>query len=179
LASANYRMNSSKLLTSLFAYKAWANQQLFSRVMEIDEVAQQERRHNAIRILNHIFTVDRIFVAHLKGEKHAFAATNTPETPSLADLLEGVSTTDQWLLAYVKSTSDETLSEVIEFVFTDGQLAKMSRAEMLMHLITHGGYHRGAVGRILVDCSLKPPKDTLTVFLHASEPERRLRTALA
>ena len=32
--------------------------------------------------------------------------------------------------------------------------ARMSREEMLAHVATHGGYHRGAVGRILSQLSL-------------------------
>ena len=56
---------------------------------------------------------------------------------------------------------------------------QMSRAEMLLHLVTHGGYHRGAIGRILVQCGITPPRDTLTTFLHRCEPGRRGDAALA
>ncbi len=51
----------------------------------------------------------------------------------------------------------------------------MSRQEMLMHVATHGGYHRGEVGRILAQLSLAPPWDTFAVYLHQSEPSRRLQ----
>lgn len=44
----------------------------------------------------------------------------------------------------------------------------------LLHLVTHGGYHRGAIGRVLVQCGIAPPRDTLTTFLHRSEPERHV-----
>lgn len=42
-----------------------------------------------------------------------------------------------------------------------------------MHLITHGGYHRGAVGRIQAQLGVAPPRDLLTKFLHEAEPARR------
>ncbi|MNE58580.1 DinB family protein [compost metagenome] len=61
----------------------------------------------------------------------------------------------------------------ISFNFVDGDKGQMSREEMLLHLVTHGGYHRGAIGRILVQCGITPPRDTLTAFLHRSEPGRR------
>jgi uncharacterized damage-inducible protein DinB len=57
----------------------------------------------------------------------------------------------------------------------------MTREEMLTHVVTHGGYHRGEVGRILVQVSngseqgIKLPWDTYAVHLHATEPSRRLR----
>ena len=174
-ARCSMHMNTSTLFSSLFAYKAWANQELFAAVMTLDETTQQAERHAATRILNHIATVDRIFVANLQGATHDFTATNTADTPSLADLRDAVQATDAWYQAYVETIAPAALDETIEFVFTDGQLAHMSRAEMLMHVITHGGYHRGAVGRVLVQLSVKPPRDTLTVFLHSTEPSRRER----
>jgi len=49
----------------------------------------------------------------------------------------------------------------------------MSREETLAHIATHGGYHRGAVGRIMAQASVAVPRDIFTVHLHQSEPERR------
>ncbi|WP_275636783.1 hypothetical protein [Chromobacterium sphagni] len=42
-----------------------------------------------------------------------------------------------------------------------------------MHVITHGGYHRGAAGRILAQQDIAPPRDLYTRFLHDSQPARR------
>ena len=60
-------------------------------------------------------------------------------------------------------------------MFTDGQPGRMSREEMLAHVATHGSYHRGAVGRIMAQVAVPPPRDIFTVFLHQSEPRRRAR----
>jgi uncharacterized damage-inducible protein DinB len=49
----------------------------------------------------------------------------------------------------------------------------MTREEILLHVITHGGYHRGNVGQMLKSISIAPPRDLYTKFLHVSEPERR------
>jgi uncharacterized damage-inducible protein DinB len=49
----------------------------------------------------------------------------------------------------------------------------MSREEILLHVITHGGYHRGNVGQVLKSISMAPPRDLYTKFLHRSEPQRR------
>jgi uncharacterized damage-inducible protein DinB len=166
-------MTSSTLLKSLFAYKAWTNEALYAAMQGIDEVKHTEQRHSAIRILNHIHTVDCIFVANLQGLKHEFTATNTTETPALADLHNAVRITDRWYQDYLEFLQADELEQAIEFTFTDSKPARMTRAEMLMHVITHGGYHRGAVGRIMAQLSISPPRDTLTVFLHSTEPDRR------
>ena len=80
---------------------------------------------------------------------------------------------DCWYLDHVAVLNENQLAERIKFRFTDGDAGIMSRAEMLHHLIAHGAYHRGAAGRILFTHGIHPPRDSLTVFLHASQPERR------
>lgn len=169
-------MSTSSLLHSLFKYKAWANEELFAELAKVDPVAHQAERHTAIRLLNHIYVVDRIFAAHLSGEAHTYAGTNTPETPTFEDLRAAVAESDRWYVEYVGSLPPERLPESLPFTFTDGAKGFMSREEMLAHIVTHGGYHRGAVGRIMAQLSVAPPRDIFTVYLHKSEPQRRERT---
>jgi uncharacterized damage-inducible protein DinB len=160
-------------LASLFKYKAWANEELFAAVKTINDETHATEQHTCIRLLNHIYTVDRIFVGNLQRQAHGFTATNTADTPTLDGLLAAVRTTDQWYVDYSSRLAANELNEAIEFTFTDGTPARMTREEMLLHVSLHGGYHRGAVGRILAQLGIAPPRDLLTGFLHQSEPERR------
>jgi len=168
-------MSTSTLLQSLLACKARADAELFAELAQLDPAAWQAQRHTALRILNHLFVVDRIFAAHLSGRAHGYTATNTPETPGLDELAAGLAESDRWYVDYVASLAPESLSERIAFTFTDGRRGCMSREEMLLHVATHAGYHRGAVGRVVTELSTAPPRDTLTVFLHETEPSRRER----
>jgi len=169
-------MSASTLLLSLFRYKAWANGELFAELEKVDAGQHPAERHTAIRLLNHIHVVDRIFAAHLAGAPHAYTATNTPETPTLDELRGAVTQTDRWYVQYVEALPAERLPERLAFSFTDGARGLMSREEMLAHVATHGGYHRGAVGRIMAQVSVPPPRDIFTVYLHQSEPGRRERS---
>ncbi len=161
---------SVSMLQSLFGQKAWANTELFDVLATVTAEAEL---HTAIRTLNHIYVVDRIFRAHLLGEAHGYDATNTKETPTLAALRANVVETDAWYQRYVAGLDDAALAEPVRFRFTDGDTGTMSREEILLHVITHGGYHRGNVGQILKNISVAPPRDLLTKFLHVSEPQRR------
>lgn len=165
---------SQKILSSLFAQKSWANRELFDVVSSIASIDHATALHTAIRTLNHIYVVDRIFRAHLLGEKHLYTATNTPETPELRELHFAVSETDLWFESYVSTMADHTLQESISFQFTDGDAGNMTREEMLFHVLTHGAYHRGNVGQVLKGISVAPPRDLFTKFLHVHEPSRRL-----
>ncbi|MFM4821424.1 DinB family protein [Aeromonas hydrophila] len=169
----------SSTLLSLFRYKAWADGELLDALATLDTAQDGEAYHTALRIFNHIHVVDTIFKANLLGERHGFTATNTPQTPTLAMLRSAISKLDAWYLDYLAGLSQADGEAVLSFNFVDGDKGQMSRAEMLLHLVTHGGYHRGAIGRILVQCGITPPRDTLTTFLHRSEPGRRGDAALA
>lgn len=168
-------MSTSTLLLSLFQYKAWANAELFGELRQVDDQTHAAERHTAIRVLNHIHVVDRIFVAHLSGKAHAYTATNTPETPTLDELQAAVAETDRWYIDHVRGLTPQKLAEPVSFDFTDGGRGCMTREEMLAHVITHGGYHRGAVGATMRQAGVAPPRDIYTRFLHAAEPERRER----
>lgn len=165
---------SQKILLSLFAQKSWANCELFDAVADVAQAEHEASRHTAIRTLNHIYVVDRIFRAHLTGEKHAYTATNTPETPELGELHFAVLETDLWFENHVATISNEALSESLSFQFTDGDSGTMTREEMLFHVLTHGAYHRGNVGQVLKGISVVPPRDLFTKFLHVREPSRWL-----
>jgi uncharacterized damage-inducible protein DinB len=166
-------MSYKKQLISLFQCKAWADAQLHAATATLGANANPDEKHSAVRILNHIHDVDKIFLANVQAQKHSFTATNTVETPHLDDLSWASQETDAAYLKLLAQFSDQQLEEVLDFTFVDGDKGKMSRSEMLMHVITHGTYHRGAVGRILVQQSVAAPRDLYTKYLHVSEPARR------
>ena len=125
-------------------------------------------------MLNHIHVVDRIFAAHLRGEPHGFEATNTPETPTLEALRAAVRETDRWFVESAGALTPDQLAETVPFSFTDGERGRMSREEMLAHVVTHASYHRGEVGRLLKTRAVAPPRDLFTAYLHRAEPQRRV-----
>lgn len=158
---------------SLFAQKSWADNELFNLLSTVASAQHAAAAHTAIRTLNHIHVVDRIFRAHLLGEEHGYTATNTEATPELGELQFSVAETDAWFEQYVSAVSAAQLSDSISFRFTDGDAGTMTREEMLLHVITHGAYHRGNVGQVLKSIAHAPPRDLYTRFLHASQPARR------
>lgn len=156
-----------------FSYKAWANTEILDLIANIDPSQYPEQRKLAIRLMNHTYVVDRIFSAHLSGTTHEFHGTNTPETPNLNQLRDGIAASDDWYQRYVSQMPNGELGDPISFAFTDGDQGSMTREEMLFHVLVHGAYHRGNVGMILISCGIDRPSGTFTRFLHLSEPGRR------
>ena len=166
-------MSLSTLLTSLFEHKAWIDAQFFAQLDKVDAAAHPDAHHQALRILNHIHTVDRIWAGHLRGEPHGLTGTNTEDTPTPADLRAAFARLDAWYLGHVRGLTAKQLDEPLGFRFTDGDAGRMTRAEMLAHVATHGSNHRGAVGVWLRQADVPPPRDLLTRHLHQSDPSRR------
>lgn len=159
-------------LQSLFAYKSWADAELLAAVANLP-AQHAEQLPACIRTLNHIHIVDCIFRAHLSDTPRPYDATHTKELPTLEALQTAMTETDSWYEQYVANVSEAALNETLAFTFTDGDAGKMSRLEILMHVITHGSNHRGNVGQILKSLAINPPRDLYTKFLHLREPERR------
>lgn len=159
-------------LKSLFGHKAWTNKELFAVLATVPH-EQADALHTCTRTLNHICVVDRLFRAVLASEPRPFDATNTKATPSLDQLRGDVEATDAWYLDHVAGLAPSVLTEALDFTFTDSDRGRMTREEILLHVLTHGAYHRGNVGQVLKSISIAPPRDLYTKFLHQSEPARR------
>jgi uncharacterized damage-inducible protein DinB len=162
-------------LASLFEFKRWANAELADALVASRGAMEPEAFKLAVRIANHTHVVDRIFQAHLEGRPHPYTATNTPETPTPEALKVSMAEVDGWLVDFAGAQDEASLARVCRFTFTDGDAGEMNVGEILLHLIAHGAYHRGAAGRVLKEANLSPPRELLTRFLHEREPERRTR----
>jgi uncharacterized damage-inducible protein DinB len=166
-------MSAKTLLGSLLAYQAWANGELLEKLAGMDPSRDAGERQAAIRLMSHIHVVSRIFAAHLKSVAHGYASDNTEETPEPAELRAAMARSDGWYLDYLETVSEQELAEPVAFTFTDGDRGCMSRQEMLTHVVLHGSYHRGEIGRMLARIAVSPPWDTYAVHLHRAEPSRR------
>lgn len=162
-------------LQRLFRYKAWANDQLLARLDALGEDSPVTAL--ALKALAHSHAVDRIFAAHLRHRPHAYASANPDPLPTLADLSARMRESDREYVDYVASLDRAQLEERIDFSFTDGAAGRMSREEMLLHVLTHGVGHRGQVSAVMLFDSVPPAKDGFTTYLHEAEAAERRRAA--
>ncbi|WP_250633613.1 DinB family protein [Pinirhizobacter soli] len=159
----------------LFRYKAWANDELLTSLARL--AGDSTITGLAIKALSHTYIVDRIFNAHMRGQPHAYTLANANKMPTLEELSMDIRKSDREYIHYVSTLDRDQLSERIDFVFTDGAPGRMSREEMLMHVITHGIGHRGQVSALMLLNSLPASKDGFTTYLHDAEASTRGRAA--
>jgi uncharacterized damage-inducible protein DinB len=167
-------------LQRLFQFKAWANDELLSALARLGSESPLRGlaiRRLAIKALSHTHVVDRIFFAHLTRQTHAYSSANLSEMPTLDNLCADIRRSDREYIEYVGMLDRDQLAEQIDFAFTDGAPGRMSREEMLMHVITHGLGHRGQVSALMQLNRLRPAKDGFTTYLHEAEASTRRRAA--
>jgi uncharacterized damage-inducible protein DinB len=162
-------------LQRLFRFKAWANIELLSGLAKLG--AESPVISLAIKAMSHSYVVDRIFAAHMRGRTHAYTSANLSEMPTLGVLSADIRRSDREYVDYVSALDHDQLTERIDFAFTDGAPGRMSREEMLMHVITHGIGHRGQVSAVMLLNSLPAAKDGFTTYLHEAEASLRGRIA--
>jgi uncharacterized damage-inducible protein DinB len=162
-------------LQNLFRFKAWADDELLVALAR--HGAESHVTRLAIKALSHTYVVDQIFAAHLRRKAHAFTSANLGEMPRLEDLSANIRASDREYVDYVSALEQEQLAEQIDFEFTDGARGRMSREEMLIHVITHGAGHRGQISAVMLLNSSSLPKDGFTTYLHMAEASTRRRAA--
>jgi uncharacterized damage-inducible protein DinB len=160
-------------LQRLFRYKAWANNELLTALARLG--GETPMTALAIKAFSHSYVVDRIFAAHLRRKDHTYTSANLSQLPTLEDLSADIRASDREYVDYVSALDRDQLAERIDFTFTDGASGRMSREEMLMHVITHGVGHRGQVSAVMLLDSITPANDGFTTYLHKAEASTRRR----
>jgi uncharacterized damage-inducible protein DinB len=162
-------MSALRNVRMLTRYAAWANSLLYVALGEQPEVELTKPRQiifgNLIRTLNHVYTIDLVWQAHLEGRAHGFT-TRTPDVQvSFADLRIAQATLDSWYIRYAEEMSDRAGEEIVKFTFIGGGEGSMTRADILLHVVNHTTYHRGNIAAMIYQIPAQPPTTDLPVFL--------------
>lgn len=159
----------------LTRYNAWSNKLIFDAVAALPAgeatKARQSLFKNMVHTLNHNYVIDLIWQAHLEGRAHGFTARNTPSHPPLDELWRSQQVVDDWYIAWSDKLSDAALDEKVSFTLIGGNQGVMTRGEILLHIVTHTGYHRGFVADLFFQVPARPPTTDLPVFLRERNGE--------
>ncbi len=155
-------------LQRLLRYTAWADARLYDALaaapdgpLHAARPAGRGPRHT----LAHMQRIDLVWQAHLEGRAHGFDSRQVDAPPSLEDLRREQRALDTWYVAYADGLAPAALQQVVAFEFIGGAPGRMSREDILLHVVNHKTYHRGYVAEMLYAAGLRPPVMDLPVFL--------------
>lgn len=156
-------------LERLLRYQSWANDLLF-KSLEGASTATLEAQHpivfgSIIRTLNHTYAMDALWQAHLQGEAYSYASRNPPECPAFKELQLLQGKLDAWYCDYAAKLPTAQATSAAEFGFIGGGAGRMTREEILLHVVNHATYHRGRVADMMYNAKLTPPTTDLPIYL--------------
>jgi uncharacterized damage-inducible protein DinB len=154
---------------TLIHQKRWATNGLNAVIAENVDRVPADERILILRLLDHIQVVDDIFRHNLEARPHNHTAPRSAELPSLDALASRARATADWYADYADALLPEEVDEPIAFSFANGEPARMTRGEMLLHVAMHAAGHRGQVALLLQKNGIQPWPDRITDFLKAED----------
>lgn len=152
----------------LARYNAWANRTLLDAVAALPAEERTKERptlfKTMVNTLNHIYTVDVMWQAHLEGREHGIPALATVLCDDFATLDFRQREMDAWYVAWADSQTAATLDAPVEFTLIGGNRGTMTRNEILLHVVTHCSYHRGWAADQFFQVPQRPPTMDLPVY---------------
>lgn len=148
-------MNQIRWLQRLFAYDAWANNEILSALLPSTSVPDP-----VLRLLNHLFSAQQLWLQRLQQQPPSLAVW-----PNLS-LSQCQELNQQMRLAwqdYLAAVDDPKLSRACSYTNSKGEHFTSQVSDILMHVVLHSAYHRGQIASRMRDAGLHPP---LTDYIH-------------
>jgi uncharacterized damage-inducible protein DinB len=139
----------------LFAYDDWANREVLNAVE-----AATTSTGRALALVAHILSAERLWWERITGAKQTHAVWpkfTAQQCREEADFLM-----PRWKAIY--QAGEARLSEAVTYHNSKGEAWSSSVDEILMHVITHGAYHRG---QIALEMRTSGSVPAYTDYIHA------------
>ena len=162
---------------TLIHQKRWATNGLHAVIAGNFDRLPADEQVLILRLLDHIQVVDEIFRCNLEARPHGHAAPRSAELPSLDALASRARASGDWYVDYADALKPEEVDEPLAFSFANGEPARMTRGEMLLHVALHAAGHRGQVALLLQKNGMEPWPDRITDFLRAEDAGTKAEAA--
>ena len=164
-------MQDKTFLRSLLEYNAWANAELFKKVLELPPEEVTKKRQTMLESihlsLNHLLAVDRMWIAHMQRRPHGIPALRARLYEDLDELWAARQEQERIHVDYLDSLSGAELEEVVDYELIGGNKGSLSRAMCFAHLVTHGSYHRGWIADMFGQTEMMPVTQDIPVYERA------------
>ncbi|MGH6871349.1 MAG: DinB family protein [Rhizomicrobium sp.] len=158
-------MSGNAFLVSLFEHKAWCNTGLAGALRAGRDGMEPMAWAVALLTFEHTHRVDRVFKARLEGTAPGVTAVVGDAVPDLDALARRMAAMDAWYVDYAARVTQAELAGIVAFTYlSDGEPGRMTRGDILGHVITHGASHRGAIGKMLEPLGVAGAPDMMTTF---------------
>lgn len=144
-------------LERLFRFVTWADRRTLESLRAVPLAAVAE----CSPLMAHILAAEHVWLARLEARE--------PKHPVWPDLsleacLQLLNENEAGYRAFVAALSDEQLTASKHYRNAAGQEFQTPVLDILLQVITHGGYHRGQIAKILGKNGVTPASTDFIVF---------------
>lgn len=155
-------------------YNALANRRLLGACCALSDEEFAATRTSFFpslrQTLNHIYVVDRYYLADVRGEGRRLLQDEVPFARA-CDLAAAQAASDRELVAFCDALREEDLDRVVPIDRKDGVDYRERVDAVLKHLFLHQLHHRGQAHAMLAGTAVAPPQ--LDEFFLASDAPQR------
>ncbi len=115
------------------------------------------------RYFDHLLAAERVWLMRLRGESSAGQAIWPELTEAEAERM--VTENQEGYRDYLAGLSKDDLEKRVEYRNQTGLRFSTSVGDILLHVATHGAYHRGQVARDLREAGLTPVNTDFITYI--------------
>lgn len=155
-------------LKELSAYDAWARAQFVARLRELSD--EEFTRplgpglDSLARKWAHVTDADAVWLNRIVDGQSPTAMPDNGRFKTVAEFSQHLLQVGHRKAALVASLKDADLERVVTYRNVAGKEFSQPLAELLLHLITHGQYHRGQMASCLRALGKQPPETDLVIW---------------
>lgn len=128
-------------LRHMMRFDRWATGETIQSVQRAANVPAK-----ALATLAHLVSAERLWLDRIHGRKPLVAVWPEQSIDEIAKIAADVSA--EWE-RYLGDADEATLRRTVLYTNSRGEEFKSSIASIVLHLVTHGAYHRGQVATLL------------------------------
>jgi uncharacterized damage-inducible protein DinB len=148
-------MDTVQHYTRLFAYDAWANQEVLANLRKAPTPPARARKYIA-----HILAAERLWLERLEQREEKLPVW--PEFTIEECQKQAAELAALWK-NHLAANSEADLAQSIRYKNSKGESWNSRKDDVLMHVITHSAYHRGQIAADMRAAGLTP---AYTDFIH-------------
>jgi uncharacterized damage-inducible protein DinB len=143
--------------TMLLRYSAWANRRVLAALRE-----QPTTQAEALPLFAHVLAAEHVWLSRLHGVPARVAVWPTLTLEQCSELAEENASGYE---SYIACLSDGDLGTRVRYRNQAGQEFETPIADILKHVATHGGYHRGQVAKAMARSGGKSVNTDYIIFI--------------
>jgi uncharacterized damage-inducible protein DinB len=149
-------------LARMFRYQAWAHGRTLQGLH-----ATPAAQADALPLMAHLLGAEHIWLSRLNQQEPRYVAW--PDL-SLEECNQVAAENESGYRAFIEQIEEEQLARLVRYSTSRGQEFATPALDILTHVLAHGPYHRGQIGRIIVQNGGSAPSTDFFVFAHEVEP---------